>query len=62
MDPLTIVIVLALIATLITTALGLLAMSGGGATDREFSTSLMWTRVGFQGFTLLLLVLAVFLR
>jgi hypothetical protein len=62
MDPLTIVIVLALIATAITTALGLLAMSGGGATDREFSTSLMWTRVGFQGFTLLLLVLAVFMR
>jgi len=37
-------------------------MSGGGATDRLFSTRLMWTRVGFQALTLLLLVVAVVLR
>ena len=42
--------------------LGLLAMAGGGETDREASTPLMWTRVGFQGLTLLLLVIAVLLR
>jgi Hypoxia induced protein conserved region len=62
MDLLTIIIILALIGTGVSMALGLLAMSGGGATDRLFSTRLMWTRVGFQAFTLLLLVAAVVLR
>jgi hypoxia induced protein len=51
-----------LIGTGVSMALGLLAMSGGGATDRLFSTRLMWTRVGFQAFTLLLLAAAVFMR
>ena len=59
MDLLTIIIILALIGTAVSMALGLLAMSGGGATDRLFSTRLMWTRVGFQALTLLLLVVAV---
>lgn len=62
MDMLLIVIVLALLATGAATALGLLAMSGGGSADRQFSTPLMWTRVGFQALTLLLLITAVFLR
>jgi Hypoxia induced protein conserved region len=62
MDPLLIVIVLALLGTLVTMFLGLLAMSSGGNNDKEFSTPLMWARVGFQAFTLLLLVAAVFLR
>jgi hypothetical protein len=62
MDPLTIVIILALLGTLGAMALGLLAMSGGGSTDRQFSTPLMWARVGFQAFTLLLLLVAVWLR
>jgi len=62
MDLLKIVIVLALLATVATLFLGLLAMSGGGELDREASTPLMWTRVGFQALTLLLLVVAVFLH
>ena len=62
MDLLTLIIILALIGTGVSMALGLLAMSGGGATDRLFSTRLMWARVGFQAFTLLLLAAAVFLR
>lgn len=62
MDLLTIVIILALTATVVTLFLGLLAMSGGGETDREVSTPLMWTRVGFQALTLLLLIIAVLLR
>lgn len=62
MDLLTIVIVLAMAATVATMFLGLLAMSGGGQTDREFSTPLMWTRVGFQALTLVLLVVAVLVR
>ncbi|HEU4484854.1 MAG TPA: HIG1 domain-containing protein [Povalibacter sp.] len=62
MDLLTIVIVLALAATVATMFLGVLTMAGGGAADREFSTPLMWTRVGLQGLTLLLLVLAVIMH
>jgi hypothetical protein len=62
MDLLLVIIILALIGTGVSMALGLLAMSGGGATDRLFSTRLMWTRVAFQALTLLLLVAAVMLR
>lgn len=62
MDLLKIVIVLALLATVATLFLGLLAMSSGGELDREASTPLMWTRVGFQGLTLVLLVVAVLLH
>lgn len=62
MDPLFIVIVLALIATVVTMSLGILVMSGGGDTDRWLSTRLMWFRVGFQALTVLLLLLAMFLR
>jgi hypothetical protein len=62
MDLLMIVIVLALTATVVTMFLGVLAMSGGGAADREFSTPLMWTRIGLQALTLILLVLAVLMH
>lgn len=62
MDPLTVVIVLALLATIAAMMLGLLAMSGGGEIDREASTPLMWTRLGFQALTLVLLIVAVLVR
>lgn len=62
MDILLIVIILALLATGMAMALGLLAMSGGGSADKQFGTPLMWTRVGFQALTLLLLIVAVLLR
>jgi hypothetical protein len=62
MSILSIVIILAMIATVVTMLLGLLAMSGGGATDKEFSTPLMWTRLGFQALTLLLLSVAILVR
>lgn len=62
MDPLLIVIILSLLATIVAMLIGLLAMSGGGAADKELSTPLMWARVGLQALTLLLLILAVFLR
>ena len=61
MDALLVVIILALVATVVAMGLGLLAMSGR-STDRQLSTMLMWTRVGFQALTLLLLVIAVLLR
>ena len=62
MDLLTILIVLALLANCGALGLGLLAMSSGGYNDKEFGTPLMWTRIGLQAVTLLLLGLAVILR
>jgi hypothetical protein len=62
MDPLVVVVVLALIATVITLFMGLLSMSGGEAVDRDFGEPLMWTRVGLQAFAVALLVVALFLR
>lgn len=62
MDLMLVVIVLAILATVVTMFLGLLAMGGGGTADKEFGTPLMWTRIGFQALTLGLLVLAVVLR
>lgn len=62
MDPLLVVIVLALLATVVAMGLGLLSMSGGGETDREFGTKLMWARVSAQLTTIVLLVVATFLR
>ena len=58
MDPMLIVIVLALAATCAALLLGLMAMGSGGSTDQVASTPLMWLRVGLQAFTLLLLVIA----
>jgi len=62
MEPLTVVIVLALAATALTLLLGIIAMVGGGATDNIVSTPLMWARVGLQAFTLLLLIIAIMLH
>jgi hypothetical protein len=61
MDVLTVLIVLALVATTITLLMGLMAM-GSESLDRELSEPLMWTRVGLQGLAVLLLVVAFILR
>ncbi len=60
MDPLFILIVLALLAAAAAMLLGILVMSGGGNTNALLSTPLMWVRVGLQGLTVALLVLAAF--
>ena len=57
-----VVIILAMGATVVAMILGLLSMSGGGATDREFSKHLMWARVGLQALTLVLLGVAALVR
>ncbi len=62
MDMLAVVIILALVATIITMLMGLIAMGGGESLDKELSTPLMWTRVGLQGFAILLLFIAIWLR
>ncbi len=62
MDPLLVVIILALGAAAVSMLLGVLVMSGGGSTDRWLSTPLMWWRIGFQALTVLLLILATAMR
>lgn len=62
MDLLLVIIILALISTIFSLALGLMVMSGGGPVDKEFSNPLMRARIGFQGLTIVLLIIAVFLR
>jgi len=61
-DPFTIVISIALLATVGALLLGVLVMSGGGNTDATASTPLMWVRVGLQALTILLLFLALLMR
>jgi purine-cytosine permease-like protein len=62
MDLFVILVIAAMLCTVVTLFLGVLTMSGGGETDRELSTPLMWARVGFQLLALLLLVLSLRLR
>jgi hypothetical protein len=60
MDPLSVLIIFALIATVLALFLGLNTMHGG-LLPKELTTKLMWARVGLQGFTALLLLFAVFI-
>jgi hypothetical protein len=62
MDAMLIVIVLALTATLVTMAIGLMTMSSGGQASQDFGTPLMWARVGFQALTLVLLIVAAYMH
>lgn len=55
-------IILALLATVLVMMVGLFTMGQGGNLDKQLSTRLMWARVGLQGFAILLLILAVYLR
>ncbi len=62
MDLLTIVIILALLATAVALLLGLMSLGQGGSFDKDFGTGFMWARVGLQGFAVALLVIAFLLR
>ncbi|HWJ04353.1 MAG TPA: HIG1 domain-containing protein [Steroidobacteraceae bacterium] len=62
MDPMTMLLLAALAATVLALFTGLLSMSGGEAVDNQFSEPLMWARVGLQGLTIVLLLVAVLLR
>jgi hypothetical protein len=62
MDILTIVIILALLATVVALCFGLISLGQGGSFDKDFGTGFMWARVGLQGLAIGLLVLALFLR
>jgi hypothetical protein len=62
MDPLTVVIIIALVATFVALLFGLTSLGQGGSFDKAFGTSFMWARVGLQGLAVALLVLALLLR
>ena len=62
MDLLSVVIVLALLATIAVMMMGLFTMGQGGSLDKMIGNRLMWARVGIQTVAILLLILAVFLR
>ncbi|MDH3631484.1 MAG: HIG1 domain-containing protein [Gammaproteobacteria bacterium] len=61
MDILNVVIVAALLMTVGLIGTGIWSMAHGGEFDQKHSTQLMLARVGMQGVTLLLLLLAMFL-
>lgn len=58
MDLLTVMIMLALAATVISLVWGVVSMAHGGHYDEEHSTRLMGARVGFQALALVLLIVA----
>ena len=61
MNILTIVIMVALVATIISLVIGIGYMGKGGKADEEHSVQLMVARVGFQALTFVLLLLALYL-
>jgi hypothetical protein len=62
LDFLTVIIVLALLATIAVMMMGLFTMGQGGALDKMLGGRLMWARVIIQSLAILLLILAVYLR
>lgn len=58
---LTIIIILALLATIGALGLGLLSMGIGGSLDSDFSERFMWIRTGLQGVAVLLILFALYL-
>jgi len=61
MTTLTVLIVLATLATAVSLGAGIVSMAHGGRFDDRHSTQLMAARVGAQGAALLLLLVAVWL-
>ncbi|UCH53464.1 MAG: twin transmembrane helix small protein [Pseudomonadota bacterium] len=59
MTALTIVIMLAVVATAAVLVMGIGSMAHGGKFDAEHSHQLMFARVGLQGVALLLVVIAL---
>ena len=60
MSLLSIMIILALLATIGALGAGLFSMLRGGEYDRQHGTQLMAARVGFQGLAVVLLLVALF--
>jgi hypothetical protein len=60
MTTLTIVIILAMLATTGALLSGIVSMTQGGKFDQRHSYQLMFVRVGLQGITLLLLIIVLY--
>ena len=58
MTLLNLVIMLAFLATVVALGSGIWSMVHGGKFDAEHSEQLMYARIGFQGLTLVLLLMA----
>ena len=61
MNLLTIVIIAALVITVGVLITGLGSMAHGGEFNEKYGTQLMFARVGMQGITLILLLVALYL-
>lgn len=61
MSLLTIIIILALLATIVTLMWGLGSMSRGGKYDETHSEKLMFTRIALQAFAVVMLLIAAYL-
>ncbi len=61
MSLLTVTVILALVATIVTLVWGVGSMAMGGSYDRKHSEQLMFTRIGIQTFAFVMLLLAVYL-
>ena len=61
MDLLTVLIVMALIATIVSLGWGIGSMAHGGSFDAKHSAQLMSARVGFQGLAVALLLIVLVL-
>jgi hypothetical protein len=58
MDSLTILVIIAVAATVVVLFAGLTSMVSGGEYDRQHSVQLMFTRVGLQAIAIILLIVA----
>jgi FlaG/FlaF family flagellin (archaellin) len=61
MTILMVMVVVGLVATVIALFTGIVSMAHGGSFDQHHSHQLMFSRVGFQGITLVLLLIALLL-
>ena len=59
MTALTLMVVIALIATLAALAWGVISMAHGGNYDNEHSEEIMFTRVGLQALAFVLIVVTI---
>ena len=62
MDPMTILLLIALSATVLTLFMGVLSMSGSESVVSTLSEPLMWARIVLQAVTCLLLLIVVMMR
>ncbi len=60
MSLLTLTVLLALLATIITLAWGVGSMAVGGSYDEKHSEQLMFARIGIQAFAFVMLLVAIF--